>query len=362
MRRLLLIALACVPLLAAAPRPGPTARKVLAPTGFPGWQTHNVCFPFVVRDPASRRWRMYYAGSATDQVGPSAWDLWATGVVTSTDLAQWRYPDDYEPVISGHRFLEGDLVAYGGAERGFDGIAVTAAWVLRDDGLWRAWYTGWNGDERRLGGGRVEPVGLRIGHATSPDGLVWTKRPGPAEKGAAIGLGAAGEVDSLAAAHPTVLKAGATYHLWYEAYDGTSWRIAHARSTDGSTWTKDGVALEPATADALDALGTRHPVARKTAAGFELWYQGRSRSAPAFHVLRARSADGVAWTKVPGEVALHPDPAISRDERVHVGSLLPQPDGSLLVFFAKETAVPRAAAWGTVVDRTTAIYAETVRP
>jgi len=32
------------------------------------------------------------------------------------------------------------------------------------------------------------------------------------------------------------------------------------------------------------------------------------------------------------------------------------------VFFAKETARPRAVAWGDVEDRTTAIYSETVRP
>jgi hypothetical protein len=32
------------------------------------------------------------------------------------------------------------------------------------------------------------------------------------------------------------------------------------------------------------------------------------------------------------------------------------------VFFAKETAVARAATWGPIVERTTAIYSETVRP
>ena len=63
-----------------------------------------------------------------------------------------------------------------------------------------------------------------------------------------------------------------------------------------------------------------------------------------------------------GEIALHPDPPPKDGERIHVGSLLPRPDGSLLVFFAKETAQTRAATWGPLVDRTTAIYSETVRP
>jgi hypothetical protein len=152
------------------------------------------------------------------------------------------------------------------------------------------------------------------------------------------------------------------YHLWYEAYDGSAWRIARAESTDGLAWTKGGIALEGGGEATRDALGARHPVVRKTAGGFELWYQGRSRSMPAFHVLRARSTDGRTWTKVDGEVALHPDPPLAGDERIHAGSLLARPDGSLLVFFAKETAVSRAGPWGRVQDRTTAIYSEAVRP
>jgi hypothetical protein len=358
-----LLGLACASLLAAAPAPkAARARKVLAPTGFPGWQTHNVAFPFVVRDPVSGLWRMYYTGSATDQTGDSAWDLWMTGVVTSSDLARWTYPDDYEPVLVGRRFWQGDLVLLDGRPRAFDAIVAASAWVLRDGGSWRAWYTGWNGDERSLGGGRVEQVHFRIGHATSPDGLRWTKQAGPAEEGSTLGLGGPGAIDALAAAHPSVLKVGTTYRLWYEAYDGHTWRIAHATSADGLAWSRQGTALAPGEGDALDALGARHPVVRKTASGYELWYQGRSRSAPAFHALRARSADGVTWAKDAREVALHPDPPLQDDERIHVGSVLPRPDGSLVVFFAKETATSRAAAWGSVTDRTTAIYSEIVRP
>ena len=353
---------AAVPVPVTPASPPPSARLVLAPTNFPGWQTHNVTFPLVLRDPARGLWRMYYTGSATDQVGDGAWDLWSTGVVTSRDLARWSYPDDYEPVLVGQRWQEGDLADLSGRERPFDAILAAATSVLRDGAQWRAWYTAWSGDERPLGPGRVEPAHFRIGHATSTDGLVWTKRPGRAEGGSALGLGAAGAIDAVSAAHPTVVKAGAVHHLWYEAYDGRTWRIAHAHSADGSSWTKDGAVLEPGAEGALDAQGVRHPVVRRTAAGYELWYQGRSASAPAFHVLRARSTDGLTWTKEAPEVALHPDPPLKGDERIHVGSLLARPDGSLLVFFAKETAVARRATWGTLVDRTTAIYSETVRP
>ena len=245
MRRTVLV-LACASTLAAAPPADPpSARRVLAPTGFPGWQTRNVTFPVVVRDPGRGLWRMYYTGSATDQVGAAAWDFWSTGVVTSRDLVAWSYPDDYAPVLTGPRRREGELLELSGRERSFDAILVAATSVLRDGAEWRAWYTAWGGDERALGAGRVEQVHFRIGQATSPDGLVWTRRPGANERGAAVGLGADGGVDAVSVGHPSVVKAGTTYHLWYEAYDGRTWRIAHARSTDGAAWQKGGVALEP---------------------------------------------------------------------------------------------------------------------
>jgi hypothetical protein len=348
--------------LAASPPVAPSARKVLAPTGFPGWQTHNVTSPVVVRDAAKGVWRLYYTGSATDQISDSAWDLWVTGVATSRDLVRWSRPDDYEPVLIGGRFLEGDVVETGPAAARFDAIVASATAVLRDGAQWRAWYTGWNGDEHPLDGGRVEQVRFRIGEATSPDGLRWSKRDGSGAGGAALDVGPAGAIDAVSAAHPAVLKVEALYHLWYEAHDGRTWRIAHAESRDGSTWTKAGAALEPGAAGALDALGARHPMARRLADGYELWYQGRSQDAPAFHVLRARSADGRTWTKVEGEVALHPEPPLAGDERIHAGSVIPRPDGTLLVFFAKETALAREGPWGPVVERSTAIYSEAVRP
>ena len=316
--RSLLLPLAAASLMGAVmaepPPATPRARRVLAPTGFPGWQTHNVTSPVVVRDAARGVWRMYYTGSATDQVSESAWDLWVTGVATSRDLARWSYPDDYEPVLIGNRFLEGDVVDPGTGPPRFDAIVASATSVMRDGTRWRAWYTGWNGDERPLVGGRVEQVHFRIGQATSPDGLRWTKHDGAGAGVAALSLGGAGALDAVSAAHPAVLKVGAVYHLWYEAYDGRVWRIAHAESQDGTAWTKTGAALEPGATDALDALGARHPTVRPVADGYELWYQGRSPAAPAFHVLRAHSGDGRAWTKVPGEVALHPDPPFGRPE------------------------------------------------
>jgi hypothetical protein len=41
-------------------------------------------------------------------------------------------------------------------------------WIMREDGLWKMWYTGYDGTDE----------GLRmLGYATSPDGIKWTRHP-----------------------------------------------------------------------------------------------------------------------------------------------------------------------------------------
>lgn len=41
-------------------------------------------------------------------------------------------------------------------------------WILRDDGLYKLWYTGYDGTREGI---------RRVGYATSPDGITWTRHP-----------------------------------------------------------------------------------------------------------------------------------------------------------------------------------------
>src|SRR5437763_14970552 len=41
-------------------------------------------------------------------------------------------------------------------------------WIMREDGIWKLWYTGYDGTAD----------GIRmLGYATSPDGIKWTRHP-----------------------------------------------------------------------------------------------------------------------------------------------------------------------------------------
>jgi hypothetical protein len=320
---------------ARAPKPDP----VLTPKRFPGWQAWNVAFPCVLRDPRTGQHLMYYSGTSTSRMNESIWDDWVIGLVTSKDGLTWQPPDEYEPVLLARRSLEGDVLDPEELARTFDSVAVFGASVIEDGGVYRMWYTGWNGESEHQGGGRDRMVHHRIGHATSPDGLRWTKRRGAAGVGAVLGLGATGSPDALDAAHPFVLRTPTGYRMWYEGFDGQVFRILSASSVDGLEWSREGVALGPGDAGSPDRLGARRPVIVRRGGRFELWYEGLSDDPLRYRVLRAASADLNAWTKLPGEIDLWegrlPDPEVA------VGTVVVNPDGSCRVYFSsRRTRLP----------------------
>ena len=207
------------------------------------------------------------------------------------------------------------------------------------------------------GGGLTDKINFRIGCATSNNATQWTKVPGSAGAGAVVGLGTGH--DAKGAACPSVLKEGSTYRMWYEAYDGTARRILYATSSDGITWTKRGLALDIGGANTSDELGVAGPVVIRRKNRYELWYQGQGKSAPNYRILRAVSNDGNTFSQL-DEIALHPSPAVSGSERIHVHSAIVQPDNKVQVFFAKEKTTARNAGYCIQNVRPENVHSETV--
>jgi hypothetical protein len=147
--------------------------------------------------------------------------------------------------------------------------------------------------------------------------------------------------------------------MWYEAYDGTARRILHATSSDGVTWAKQGLALDIGGANTSDELGVANPVVIRRKNRYELWYQGQGKSAPNYRILRAVSNDGNSFSRL-DEIALHPSPAVSGSERIHVHSAIVQPDNKVQVFFAKEKSTARTAGYWIQRARPEDYHLETV--
>lgn len=112
--------------------------------------------------------------------------------------------------------------------------------VLRDDGgkfhMWYIFGTGW----KRYAEGTAPDRTYKIGHATSQNGIDWTK-----EEARQIIPDALGPDESQAL--PTVVRIGARHHMFFcyrESYDfrtgaGRGYRIGHAWSDDLAEWTRD---------------------------------------------------------------------------------------------------------------------------
>ena len=111
--------------------------------------------------------------------------------------------------------------------------------VMVIDGLFHMWYiygTGW----KRYAPDAVPERTYKIGHATSPDGVKWSK-----EQAQQIISDRLGPDESQAL--PTVVKVGSQYHMFFcyrESYDfrkakGRGYRIGHAWSDDSIHWARD---------------------------------------------------------------------------------------------------------------------------
>jgi len=156
------------------------------------------------------------------------------------------------------------------------------SFVLVDDTIFHMWYGGQDGSE------------MRIGYATSPDGLEWTKN----EDNPVLDLGVSGSWDDSEAGHPSVLYDGTIYHMWYAGHDGLKFRIGYATSPNGLTWTKhdSNPVLDVGTSGRWDDDDVNTPlVLMFDDTTFFMWYGGGDGSK--FRIGLATSSDGVEWDK-----------------------------------------------------------------
>lgn len=182
-------------------------------------------------------YRMWYTGAAVSAVyrGEES----AIGLATSADGIHWTRANGGRPVLTR------------GEPGAFDEARVEGCCVLHEKGTWRMWYTGLMKPGTRPRASNWDgtiPAGwecrLRIGLATSADGIHWHRENGGKP---VLDLGPIGSTDDLQVMYPTVLKVEGGYRMWYAA---NSIRIPHtvstATSTDGIHWTKhrDGAPLQ----------------------------------------------------------------------------------------------------------------------
>lgn len=144
--------------------------------------------------------KMWYLNCGTGNVG-------TIGYAISNDGINWTRPLS-QPVLSP------------GSNGSWDGATISVGPVIKVDGIYRMYYGG-----RAMQGGYTS-----IGLATSPDGITWTKKTNPV----LVGQGNwEGNIDA-----GDVIKINNTYYMYYTGINSGYYKIGIATSPDGITWTR----------------------------------------------------------------------------------------------------------------------------
>ena len=133
-----------------------------------------------------------------------------------------------------------------------------------------------------------------INYYTSADGISWNTISAPI-----FDAGGEGEFDEKGQADPSVIYDGINdWKMWFDAWDGSDiWRsLGYATSTDGINWSKYGAVLDKGTSGEWDDYKIHHPSVVKEGSTYYMYYGGH-RSGQSYRIGMATSSNGINWTK-----------------------------------------------------------------
>ncbi|MFA5764339.1 MAG: hypothetical protein WC915_06030, partial [archaeon] len=239
---------------------------------------------------------------------------WRIYMAISPDGNTWTKVNNITPAPSNTTSTNGQIPL--GINGSGDDAHAYAPSVIFDEGIFKMWYTGFDGSY------------YRIFMATSPDGYNWTKvnnansaRSDTTDTDGRIPLGSGGKGDVTYTMYPSVFRLDNILHMYYSGYINSAVSgIFHATSTDGGyTWEKenntdltgsnnisDGGRV-PKGFNAADDYRANIPVVIYDNNQFRMWYGGTHLvsinkidpvTAPGYGTtLYATSPDGSNWTK-----------------------------------------------------------------
>jgi len=176
-------------------------------------------------------------------------------------------------------------------------VGVTGSWdysnwelpsVINNGSNYEMWYSGFG------------PAGWQIGHATSPDGLVWAKDT----SNPVLQQGGTGTWDENGLIGPTVLFDGSTYKMWYYGKDVNGvLSIGYATSTDGVNWTKYANNPIIEISQPWEGASIGHPMVIFDGISYKMWYMANM-DQPSIGY--ATSDSGITWIKYENNPVLEP--------------------------------------------------------
>jgi len=233
------------------------------------WNRH-VFMPCVLYNPDSSRYEMWFGAS----YGPPNWRPYRIGFAVSSDGVNWT---KHATAV-----LEPDSGEW-------DESTLQAPVVLRENGEYKMWYTGWS---------PTDPAG-GIGFATSPNGIEWTKDTlnNPVLKPGTASWEAGGPLNC------TVIPApGGGYKMWYASFNDQtdSVQIGWASSQDGIIWQKDSLNNPVMTGGPVGDWDDAFVIPAEVLfidGSYHMWYTGMRINTDPRQIGYATSQDGIFWNK-----------------------------------------------------------------
>jgi predicted GH43/DUF377 family glycosyl hydrolase len=187
------------------------------------------------------------------------------------------------------------------------------------DGVYKLYYGGADTATINAACTGINGVHWRIGLATSPDGLTWTRVQGDQPKGSILDNGTgANDFDTFLTYRPYVLHDGSIYRMWYngstEPFNcpnntlALNRRIGYAESPDGVHFTKmnngpgiDGTMLPLGGPGSIDEQQVGYVWVIKDTNEYKMYYSAND-AQNFWRVGLATSPDARTWTKKPGKL------------------------------------------------------------
>jgi sucrose-6-phosphate hydrolase SacC (GH32 family) len=133
---------------------------------------------------------------------------------------------------------------------------------------------------------------------------------------------------------PIVLQREGIWHLWYTGQTATHSWIGHATSANGLTWTRSGRSpvLSPALPWEGPAVMCPDVIWDAGAGLYRMWYSGGNQDEP-FAIGHAVSADGIHWSRHGSAPIFSADPAHSWEQNRVSACQVIQDQGWYLMFY-----------------------------
>jgi hypothetical protein len=194
-------------------------------------------------------------------------------------------------------------------------------WVLREGGVYKLWYTGYDGT----------PTGRRmLGLATSPDGITWTRHP-------ANPLVRDRWVEDV-----MVVKDGGRYLMFAEGENDRAQLLA---SPDGVAWEHLGrLDVRRTTGEPIPDGPYGTPTALKAGGRWHLFYERSDRG-----VWLALSDDLKVWTNMRDEPVLAPGPGDYDRDLIALNQVIESGGRYYAYYHGCATTGPDARKWSTAV-------------